>query len=117
MKKSFCILGMIFSLGMTAFNVVSIFILNCHTYGYLDSAKFGADFYTYMYRATSGVYSNTNGIGSFLEEMMLVFCITFAIIGLVLFCFFGIKLADARKTSQPAPAPMPAAAYGGTDIN
>ena len=119
MKKVFCILGMVFSLGMTAFCIVSLFMLNYKGSGYLDSATFGADFYTYMYRASKDINSNTAYIGRFLGDIMVFFTILFAIIGAISFCFFGVKLAKETKKENPVPtAPStPAPDFGTSETN
>ncbi|MBR6101730.1 MAG: hypothetical protein IKP95_04820 [Ruminococcus sp.] len=110
MKKVFCILGMVFSLGMTAFSIVFLFVMD-HPYGsYLDSASFGADFYTYIYKGSQSINTSIRGIGSFMYDVMVFFTILFAIMGVISFCFFGVKLAKETKkenlgttTSLPAP--------------
>ena len=82
-----------------------------------DYASFGADFYTYQYRATRYAASNLRDlseIARFAGGALLV------VIGLTLICYFLVKLSEtgmfSRKPAVPAssqvtvaeaPAPAP----------
>ena len=62
---------------------------------FADYASFGADFYTYQYKATTYAVSNLYSIGLYIEDVVRIAGYVIAAVGLVIFCAFGVRLGEA----------------------
>lgn len=104
MKKFACILGIILSLALIS---LGIYILADESMPNGDfsgltvsSTSFGADFYTYSYKATRAAANNVDSLGDFIEDVsVLAVGGGFTIAGVfgLLLSFYGIGAANASK--------------------
>ena len=69
-KKTWDLIGMSLGLAIIILGLTLMFTLPISTnWDYADYASFGADFYTYQYKATKIVAANTARISSGLEDL------------------------------------------------
>ena len=68
---------------------------------YLDSIKFGADFYTEIYNANRRIHALLGNINDLIEYVKKGFGITFILAGAIDICVFGSKLRFC-KIKSPA---------------
>ncbi len=101
MKKIFSIVGIAVGAMIIIFGIVMIGMSIGSSY--LLSTEFGADFYTYSYRATKAAADNVRALSRIAREGFGFLLIA---IGATDVCAFGCKLADSldlKKASKPAP--------------
>ncbi len=99
MKKVFCIIGLVVGAHMMIFGFIVMGLEDGSTYLY--STTFGADFYTYSYRATRVAAENVGYLTIIVQKGL-----SFLLIGLgaMDICMFGCKLGEGKKAKAAAPA-------------
>ena len=98
-KKGFSVFGIIVGVAAVIFGIV---VFATHMYLPTPSdTSFGADFYTYSYRATRYVSENLSSIAKMLKLALGFILITF---GLADIAYFGVKLNEKPDViTQSAP--------------
>lgn len=102
LAKIFSILGIVAGLVVIVFGIIT---LNSYTGAWSDtSTSFGADFYTYSYKATARAGNNVDEVGDMLQK-----AIGFVLISMGLFdiCFFGLKFAAIPGEQKKDPVENP----------
>lgn len=102
MKNFLRIMGMLVGVSMIVFGIVTWVGAEYYTsINSADYASFGADFYTYIYRATRAAALNTAEIGDTLDKLAetLTTAIGFMFIcaGITEICYFGSKIEKKEK--------------------
>lgn len=99
MKKFFCIIGIMAGIWM----FVSGVFLAGNEWLYHDNPeemKFGADYYTDQYSVTRDIAINTNRMGARIGYMSQYLGFTICGLGIVIACYFGIKLFEKNIQGQ-----------------
>lgn len=105
MKKKFCIAGMILGIILTIYGLSFSLGKSVHYNAETPlDYSFGADYYTEQYAVTRDVALNVARAGNTFENGMN-FMITFsgnvtAAMGLIVVCYFGVKLAVAKEAAK-----------------
>ena len=80
-KKTWNLIGMALGIAILVTGLILIFALPISTnWDYADYASFGADFYTYQYKATKVVASNTAQISRGLENLSEAIATAFGVL-------------------------------------
>lgn len=126
-KKVFAVLGMLFGVALLIVGIVMA--TQSYSIGTYVSASvgFNGDFYTYEYQATAIAAQNVNALSRNLRAFASICGWVVAIVGGIVFCYFGCKLGDANSAAAPsynsaaglsygskASAPKPVQSSGGT---
>ena len=106
MNKRFCVIGMIVGIITVLIGLYVAFGYKASFNGtYTDSASFGADFYTYIYEATSDASYNVAALGNLVSKALsfIVRSLGFLLmsIGGAITCFFGYKMDCIKKDTKP----------------
>ena len=92
MKKIFCVIGII--VGMIII-ILGFVVLGLDTgSSYISSAEFGADFYTYCYKAIKIAADNVISMAKIVNRGIAFLLIA---IGATDICIFGYKLVDEKN--------------------
>lgn len=89
--------------------ILGFVVMNSYDGSWSDTfTSFGADFYTYSYKATARAGNNIDEMGDMLQTALG--CILIAM-GLFDSCYFGLKFAaipaEPKETQQEVPAAVP----------
>lgn len=100
MKKTFSMIGII--AGAIIIIILGIVVLALDTgTTYVESASFGADFYTYSYKAIKIAAQNVGNLANIASKGIGFLLIA---IGITDICVFGCKLADIKEPPSALPA-------------
>ena len=105
--KKDCIFGIVIGLLVVAAGLYMAFGFSKDYWGVSsDSAEFGADFYTYQYKATAAAANNVEHLGD-LTENVAEFGFRaggFVVVGLglAISCLFSVKLNEAKHREELA---------------
>ena len=101
MKKAFSIIGLISGIAIICLGLYIAFSLsNSYNGDTAEYASFGADFYTYEYKATKIAASNVKSLGEYLEKIVSIAGYFIAVMGVATSCYFGCKLGEKQETQS-----------------
>lgn len=111
-KKTWNLIGIALGIAILVTGLILIFALPVSTsWDYADYASFGADFYTYQYKATKVVASNTAQISRGLENLSEAIATAFGVLLIAVGALTSLNYAKKFFTegmpevAEPASAP------------